>query len=204
MFLLLAVSAAAFAQATTDPLDRVTHAASLTFIERNGSCLRGTVVKADASTVTVEPFRQPPVTLKRDDIIQVSQGNAYIYSARSSWADVANLKLYPREAVMLTTVAGQRTKGIAVKVTPDKISLHHGMRTKDFPKTEVATVDYLRLKPATDEFNLALEEAPWALIFYPEFYYRLAGGEGRLLVRIYDASKPEDHSGTRLNVCPHS
>jgi len=203
IFLLLAIGAFADAQAPPDALERVSRSASLTFVERDGSCLRGTILKADASTVTVEPFRQPAVTLKRDDIVQVSQGNAYIYSARSSWGDVSNLKLYPREAIVLTTVKGQKIKGAPVKVTPDEISLQHGLKTTVFPKSEVAAVDYLRLKPATDGFNLALEESPWALIFYPEFYYRLAGGEGRLTVRLYDASKPEDRTSAKLGVCPH-
>lgn len=81
------------------------------------------------------------------------------------------------------------------------ITIRHGLTTSNLPKSEVSTVDYLRWKPASDGFNLALEEAPWALIFYPEFYGRAAGVEGRVPVRLYDSSEPEDDSKLSQKAC---
>jgi hypothetical protein len=47
---------------------------------------------------------------------------------------------------------------------------------------------------AMSELLRPLTEAPESLFFYPEFYYRLAGLEGRIPVRLYDASVPEPTS----------
>jgi hypothetical protein len=190
------------AQSGPSTLSDVTHSATLTFVQRDGTCTRGVISRADATSITVEPFKQQPITIQRDSLLQVSQGNALLFSARSSWADVAHAHLYPREAFFITTKAGKRIKGTPAAVTADSITLKHGFSTTVFSKPEIALVDYLRLKPATDSFNLAPEEAPWALIFYPEFYGRAAGLEGRLPVRLYDASKPEDDRVSGVKICP--
>lgn len=195
------VSTGAFAQTGSSALADVTHAATLTFIQRDGTCVRGTISKFDATSITVEPFKRPPVMLQRESLVQVSQGNALLFSGRSSWTDVAHTSLYPREALVLTMKNGHRVTGTPVKVASDSITLKHAFSTTTFSKSDVALVDYLRLKPATDGFNFALEEAPWALIFYPEFYYRVVSLEGRLPVRLYDASRPQDETVSGIKNC---
>jgi hypothetical protein len=190
----LLTSTYAAAQTPPDTLASVTHSATFTFMERDGTCVRGRIAKAEATTVTVQPSRMPPVTLQRAKVLQVSQGNALLYSARSSWADVADTHLYPREALVLIIKNRKRIKGAPVEVTSDTIKVKHGLSMTTLPKSDVVIVDYLRVKPPTDGFILAIEEAPFALLFYPEFYYRLAGLEGRIPVRLYDASKPEDNT----------
>jgi len=79
-----------------------------------------------------------------------------------------------------------------VKTNPDSITLKHGVHTTLYPKSDVATIDYLRVKPATDAFMSILGEAPWILVLDPEFYYRATGLAGRIEVRLYDATKPQD------------
>jgi hypothetical protein len=48
-----------------------------------------------------------------------------------------------------------------------------------------------------------LQEAPYMALFYPEFYYRAAGLEGRVPVRLYDSSKPQDTTISTIKVCPY-
>lgn len=198
--LLLACSCAG-AQSTTAVLGETSKSSTLTFVTKNGTCLRGTISNANTASIIVQPFKRQPVDLHGDDLLQVSQGNALLFSARSSWVDVVNTHLYPREFLIVVTKNGKRVKGTAVTVGSGGITIKHGLLTSIFPKTDVATVDYLRWKPATDGFNLALEEAPWALVFYPEFYGRVAGVEGRITVRLYDASKPEDDTAISQKAC---
>lgn len=190
------------AQSTPNSLSSVSHSATLTFVQRDGTCMRGTITKADAISVTVEPFKQQPITLQRDNLLQVSQGNALLFSARSSWTDVVHTHLYPRESLVVGTKGGKKIKGKPVSVTADNITIKHALSTSVIAKSDVTSVDYLRLKPATDSFNLALEEAPWALVFYPEFYGRAVGLEGWLPVRLYDISKPEDDRVFGIKICP--
>jgi hypothetical protein len=111
------------------------------------------------------------------------------------------LHLYPREALLLTLKSGRRIEGAPIATTSDYITLKHGLSRSRFTKPDINTIDYLRLKPATHGFELALEEAPYALVFYPEFYYRALGLEGRVPVRLYDATKPEDDRMFGLKLC---
>jgi hypothetical protein len=82
-------------------------------------------------------------------------------------------------------------KGRPLTVKPDSITLKYGYVTTEFKKSDVQTIDHLRMKPASDGFDYTLKEAPEFLFLYPEFYYRLARLEGRIPVRLYDASAPE-------------
>jgi hypothetical protein len=179
-------------QSEPKTLDSVTHSSSFKFVERDGTCLYGKISRADATSITVQPFQKPPMTLPKDNLLQVSQGNALLYSARSSWADVSATPVYPREALVLGMKRGKHVKGKPTKTTSDNITLKHGFSTTLYPKSEILTVDYLRVKPATDAFMAVLGEAPWLLLLDPEFYYRATGLPGKIQIRLYDATKTED------------
>jgi hypothetical protein len=96
-----------------------------------------------------------------------------------------------REAFVLKTRSGKVIKGRPLTISSGGITLKHALITTQYPKAEIITVDYLRSKPETDGFDYFAQEAPVLLFFYPEFYYRLIGLEGRIPVRLYDASMPE-------------
>jgi len=99
---------------------------------------------------------------------------------------------------VLTLKGGKQIKGKPTKTTADSITLKRGLNNTLYQKSGILTVDYLRAKPATDALMFVLGEAPWMLIFDPEFYYRATGLPGRISIRLYDAAKPEDNSP---NVC---
>ena len=175
-------------------LDQVGHAASLLFMKRDSQCVQGVLEKSDAATVTVKRVNLPDVTLERADLLQISQGNALVFSGRSSWADVTGVHLDPLEELVVELKDGEHGRGKLVRSTASSLVLKHGLHTARYAKVEIKTVDYLRWKPATDKLDSASEKAPWSMILYPESYSRLVGHEGRLRVRLYDASKPEDNS----------
>src|SRR5215469_7363003 len=107
-------------------LDTVTHSSSFKFVGRDGTCVYGKISKVDGKSITVQPFDKPAVTFPKDDLLQVSQGNALLYSARSSWTDVSGAVLYPHEALVLTLKNDKQVRGKPSKVSSDSITLRHG------------------------------------------------------------------------------
>jgi hypothetical protein len=193
LILLLQWSGFAFSQkAHHDSLQRVPRSTSLTFMRKDGSCVDGPISKIDPKSVTVAQSAQP-VTIVRNDLLQVSQGDALVFSARSSWADVEAVHLLPREAFSIRLHNGKTIKDRPLRVMPDGMVFKLFLwRTKRIGKDQIVTVDYLRMKPESDAFDYFAQEAPALLFFYPEFYDRLGGLEGRIPVRLYDAVRPED------------
>lgn len=72
--------------------------ASLTFMKRDGSCVVGPIVKIEPKVVTVRA-QAGPTTIARRDLLQVSEGDSLVFSARSSWADVEAEHLRQREGL---------------------------------------------------------------------------------------------------------
>ena len=197
--MLLAGSAFSGGQAPPNGLGQVTHSATLTFFLRDGSCVFGTIAKADAKILTVNPASGKPVSIKRDDLLQVSQGGALLFSARSSWSDVASSPVNSQEAFLIRLKNGRKIIGKPIKVTPDTIDLEHGFAKTVYPKPNIATVTYLRVKPETDNLDYLSQEAPFLLFFDPEFYSRTMRLEGRIPVLLYDSSLPENDTALQ---CP--
>lgn len=182
----------ACSQESSASLSHIPHSSTLTFIERDGTCIYGPIASADAIKVEVRPYGKPPVSIPRSDLLQISQGDALVFSAVSSWANVEQTPVYPREALVLKLGSGKVVQGKPAKVTADGITVKHGWITTNYKRADVVTVDYLRLKPGSDGFDYFSQEAPVLLFFSPEFYYRLIGLEGRIPVRLYDATKPQE------------
>jgi len=177
----------------SDPMNHITHSATLTVLRRDTTCVHGTLKSANASAITLDlPDPRPSVTIPRPDILRVSDGDMPLYSARSSWYDVEHAHLYPRESFLLTLKSGKQITGRPIKTTQDTIILHHAFATTSFAKADISSIDYIRTKPTSNDMQYIDQEAPWLLIFDPEFYYRASGLAGRIKVRLYDASKPED------------
>jgi len=193
LILLLQWSGFAFSQKAHRSPPGAVHSASLRFMRKDGSCVDGPISKIDPKSVTITQSAQPPVSIQRNDLLQVSQGDALVFSARSSWADVEALHLLPREAFSIRLHNGKTIKDSPLRVTADGMVFKRYLwMTKRIGKDQIVTVDYLRMKPESDAFDYFAQEAPALLFFYPEFYDRLAGLEGRIPVRLYDAVRPEE------------
>lgn len=200
---LLLSSGIAWSQSHRHKSKGVAHPAistSLAFMKKDGSCVDGPISKIDPTAVAIQQNQGPPVTIQRSELMQVSQGNSLVYSARSSWADVEAVHLRPRESFMLRLHNGKLVKDTPLQVTADGMIFKRFLwLTKRVSKKEIVTVDYQRMKPDSTVFDYFTQEAPAMLFFYPESYDRLKGLEGRIPVRLYDAVRPEDN--TQLK-CP--
>jgi len=165
------------------------------FMRKDGTCVDGSISRIDPKAVTIQPLQKPAVKILRGDLLQASQDDALLFSARSSWADVEAVTLQPSESFILKIRNGQAVKGIPLEVTDDRVVFKRFLWiTKRYAKDQIVTVDYLRIKPESDAFDYFAQEGPALLFFYPEFYDRLKGLEGKVPVRLYDALRPEDNA----------
>ena len=173
----------------------------MTLIKRDGSCVDGPIAAITPKAVTVQPQQNPPVTIQRGDLLQVTQEDAVLFSARSSWADVEAVQLSPHESFIVKTRKGVLISGRPLSIS-DKGFIYKRFLwlKKRYPKDQIVAVDYLRMKPASPAFDYFTQEAPALLFFYPEFYDRLGGLEGQVPVRLYDVLLHEDDSS--LNCSP--
>ena len=173
--------------------------ASMTFMKRDGSCVVGPIVKIEPKVVTVRA-QAGPTTIARRDLLQVSEGDSLVFSARSSWADVETEHLRQREGLTVKLRNGKLITEIPLEVTSDGLVYKRFLWLKKrYPKAQIVTVDYLRTKPNSDVFDYFTQEAPALLFFYPEFYDRLKGLEGRIPVRLYDAVMAEDDAALKCS-----
>jgi hypothetical protein len=171
---------------------RVAPSMSMTFMKRDGSCVDGPIAKIEPKVVTVRA-QAGPVAIARQDLLQASQRDSLLFSARSSWADVEAVHLRLPEGFELKLRNGQLIKDRPLRVTADGFVFKRFLwLTKKYAKAQIVTVDYLRVKPDSQVFDYFTQEAPALLFFYPEFYDRLKGLEGRIPVRLYDAVRVED------------
>jgi hypothetical protein len=178
---------------------RAAPSTSMTFMKRDGSCVDGPIAKIEPKVVTVRA-QAGPVAIARQDLLQVSQRDSLLYSARSSWADVEAVHLRLPESFELKLRKGQMVNGRPLRVTADGFVYKRFLwLTKKYAKAQIVTVDYLRVKPDSEVFDYFTQEAPALLFFYPEFYDRLKGLEGRIPVRLYDAVRPEDDSALQCS-----
>lgn len=178
---------------TNAPLS-VRHDSTLEFVLRDKTCIYGTVEHADANSITLAEAKNKEVTIEAERVLQVRQGDAVVLSARSSWSDVADVHLYPHESLVIKLRNSKSIKSTSFTVAGETITSNNLSRKRVFQKAEIATVDYVRLKPESDGFDYLLREAPLMLIFNGEFYSRLLGLQGKIVVRLYDSEKPEDDS----------
>jgi hypothetical protein len=174
-------------------VERAAPSTSLTFVKRDLSCVTGPIAKIEPKMVTIQQPQSASVTIERNSLLQASQGDALVFSARSSWADVAAVHLRPDERLEVKLRNGNWIKEKPLRVTADSLVYKRFFWwKKSYAKAQVLTVDYLRMKPDSVGFDYYTQEAPALLFFYPESYDRLKGLEGRIPVRLYDAAQPED------------
>src|ERR1700723_1487840 len=168
---------------------------SFTFMKKDRTCVAGPITKIDPSSVTVQPSQAPPLPIERVDLLQASQNDSVLFSARSSWRDVEAVHLLPHESFLLNLRSGKSLTARPLRVTDDGMIFKRDVWLKQrLPKDQIQMVAYLRVKPDSKVFDYFTQEAPALLFFYPEYYDRLSGLEGRIPVRLYDAVMPQNDS----------
>jgi hypothetical protein len=168
---------------------------SFTFMKKDRTCVAGPISRIDSGSVTIEPSQAPALTLERADLLQVTQNDSVLFSARSSWPDVEAVHLLAHESFLLSLRSGKTIIARPLRVTDDGMIFKRDIWLKQrLPKDQIQTVAYLRVKPNSKVFDYFTQEAPALLFFYPEYYDRLSGLEGRIPVRLYDAVMAQNDS----------
>jgi hypothetical protein len=80
---------------------RVPPSQAMTFIKKDGTCVNGRIAKIEPKTLTIQT-KTVPVLLSRKDLLQASQADSLVFSARSSWSAPAGV---------LSAQAAQRQSG---------------------------------------------------------------------------------------------
>jgi hypothetical protein len=183
-----------YGQAAANDLGELKHDRVYTFLLKDGSCKFGELAKSDKQSVTIRSTGNPDASIPVADLLQMGQGSELFYDSRSSWLDVQGAKLYARESMLVTMNNGEVISGKPQKVDADTLTIERPFSTKMIRKEDVRSIVTLKLRPATASFEFVQEEAGFFQIFYPEFYERAFRSEGRVPVRLYDSSLPEDDS----------
>lgn len=169
--------------------------ASITLIQKDGACIIGPILKIAPKTLTVAQPQKPPISIQRASLLQASQADSLLFSARSSWADVEAVHLLPRESLVLKLRNGTQVTGRPSETSDTGVLFRYGpFLKKVYPKAQIATVDYLRIKPDSAAFDDFAQQSPALLFFYPESYDNVSSLEDRVPVRLYDAVQPEDNT----------
>src|SRR5208283_4974974 len=71
-------------------LKHVTWQRSYTFVTRDSHCVTGEIISVTADSATLKLPKGEVTKLDRTDVLLVNSLWGYIYSGRSSWADVAS------------------------------------------------------------------------------------------------------------------
>ncbi len=198
LFLLSAGAVGLPAASEWDNLKLVTHRRSYGFVLRDGTCVTGKIVSVAADAVKID---QPtPATLKRPDIIRVSDGDhsySVVYSSRSSWSDVAGIPPNENEYLRVVTKDGKQHEGSADQVGEAGMTLVKKGKSVNIAKSDVARVYFVRLKPLSDSARYSDEEHfPLNPELWP-YYWNIGV---HMPVLLYDSAEPEDNSKI---VCSH-
>jgi hypothetical protein len=186
---------------TSQGLDHRTYSGSMEVIMRDQTCTYGKISGATASTITVTLNQTSPTTLQKSTVLQIREGGSYalVYSARSSWLDVKKTVLDPQEYLLVVTKSGRSFKIKSPSVDETSITAEKTQSNTALAKKDIATVDYVRLMPTSDEMQALGEEAPYLLLFDPQIWWRASGLSSKIRVRVYDAAMPEDDSELKCN-----
>jgi hypothetical protein len=192
VFLLAAGATASPAANEWDNLKQVTHRRSYGFALRDGTCVTGKIVSVAVESVKIN---QPSAaTLERSDLVRVSDGeHVYdvVYSARSSWSDVAGIPPNARSYLRVLTKDGSQHEGAAAQVGDSGITLDKKGKPEKIQKSDVARIYYVRLKPMSDSARFSDQETfPLNPELWP-YYWNIGV---HMPVLLYDSSVPEDNS----------
>jgi len=165
-----------------------------TFLLKNGSCKFGELAMSSQQNVTIRATGQPDSSLAITEVVQIGQGSELFFDSRSSWKDVQAAKLYAHESMLVRLKDGESIIGKPEHIDVNTITIQQSFSKRTIRKDDVRSIVTLKLRPATASFEFVQEEAGFFQIFYPEFYERAFRSEGRVPVKLYDASLPEDDS----------
>lgn len=162
-------------------------------IEGRETCLYGRLGRVTSQSITIKTDKKEEIVVPRANLQRVWDGlerNDLIYTRYSSWEDVKSLtaSMNKNEFVRVTETRGIKREGRASKVSDSEIILEKDGKKSTVPKTDIAVVEYVRLKPVGDDANY---EARHGLFVRPETWPYALGIPPKMTVRLYDSSVSE-------------
>jgi hypothetical protein len=183
-------------------LNIVGHGTSLLFVTRGNVCETGQIVRIDQTSVEIRNLQKQSMRLKLSDLVMIGENldsHNLVYSGESSWDDVLNSRPAPhKETLLIETKAGKSYRVDPMKVTDQQIEFKGLHDNEVLTKSEIATVDYLRMAPISDDTEYLIQET---VLIAPSVWWAYLGLGRRINVRLYDASLPERET---KRVCPKS
>jgi len=182
-------------------LNQLTHRASFIFATKRRDCVTASLKSTNDTSLTVKLRDGMTEKVQRDDLLRINYGESargVLFSGRSSWLDVRALSGTPAPKslpkVIVETKAGNAHQGTLMSVSSDRLMVRSGNKELELAKGEIATISYVVPKPVSASASYADEELVFLKVFDPELWPTLFGLQGSLVVRLFDASMPEDDS----------
>jgi len=163
------------------------------FILRNGTCQRDRIQNVQPDKIELASGKG----LMRSDLIYIGESlsaHDVLYSGRSSWVDVKNVRTVMTESLEIRLKSGRSLSGSLVRASDSDLSLRRFGRSIKIPKLEIAQVNYVRFKPVSERHKYLAQEAPELEFLDPKWWQYLLRVDALQSVRIYDAAIPEDNS----------
>lgn len=183
------------------------------FALRGGKCLSGQIatVADDAVGIRITELplakskraKVPVVRIKREDLIRVKDGMNFIdivYSERSSWSDLLNLRdIDPGEYLLVVKKGLKQVKGKLASGTQADLTLRRWGNSHVIAKSDVSLVYYVRTRPASDSVIYSEQEM---FLIDPRLWPYMLGVAPKMSVLLYDASRPEDDTPIQCSNAP--
>jgi len=169
-----------------------------TIVLRNGMCQNGKIQNVQPDKLTLESGN----TVERSDVLFVGEGvspHEILYSGRSSWSEVKEVKPGPLENLEVRLKSGKSMSGSVISVSDSDLAIKRFGRAVNISKQNIAQVNYIRFKPVSESHRYLAREAPELQFLDPKAWQYLLRIGALQSVRIYDSTIPEDNSPLSCN-----
>lgn len=162
-----------------------------TIVLRDGSCQTGNIQTVEPKKLTL----QSGVTVQRAEVLYVGEGvspHNILYSGRSSWNDVREVKPVRLETLESRLKTGKSIRGSFIGASDSDLTVKSFGRTAKISKLDIAEVNYVRFKPVSEGHRYFAQEAAGLQFLDPKAWQYLLRIDALMSVPIYDSAMPED------------
>ena len=186
-------------------LRHVTHSRTYTVMDRGGHCVLGEIAAVTDQSLTLKRWdgmtgKRPTYStsvIPRPEVLRLTDGPdvaiGMVFSGRSSWADVRNLRgIRSDEAVLVQTKNGKQQEGKITQISDGELKFERGGKTNEIAKGDISKVYYIREKPIDAYTQYVAQEMGVVSIADPAAWPYLLRIPPKVDVLVYDSSMPED------------
>ena len=169
-----------------------------TIVLRNGSCQSGKIQKVEPDKLTLQSGN----AVVRSDVLYIGEGvspHEILYSGRSSWYEVKEVKPARFEGLDIRLKSGKSMSGSVISASDSDLTIKRFGRAIRILKQDIAQVNYIRFKPVSEGHRYFAQEAAGLQFLDPKTWQYLLRIDALQSVRIYDSAIPEDNSPISCN-----